>query len=463
MKRLLLNVTISLLLSGCITPFSYQKPDINTPAGWRVLPEQARQQVQLSWWKQFNDPVLTSLIESALRENLDLVIATQRIEEAAGVLQETRSDLYPQLGYGANAGKQQRLETYSPSYQLGITASWQLDLFGQLRAATEASKANVLSAEQTRQSVLLSLVIQVANSYIQLRSLDKQLDIAQNTASTQKESLRIFNLQYQAGVIALLQLNQAQSQYYQAQSAVPRLQNLISQQENALSILLGKNPQSIARGKTLDQLTLPDIPAGLPSDILQQRPDIRAAEQDLVAAQANLAAARLAYFPTISLTGVLGSLSMALSDLLTGPAAFWSLGADLSGPIFSAGSIEGKVNQASAREKQLLAQYQKTIQASFADANNALSAVVKLKAQQDTLKKQVVSLRSYTKLANLSYESGNIPYLEVLNAQQSLFNTELNQVQVQGQAIQAIVNVYAAMGGSWVTEANRLTVSGKTR
>ncbi|MGL5799060.1 MAG: TolC family protein, partial [Plesiomonas sp.] len=232
---------------------------------------------------------------------------------------------------------------------------------------------------------------------------------------------------------------------------------------NALSILLGKNPQSIARGKTLDQLTLPDIPAGLPSDILQQRPDIRAAEQDLVAAQANLAAARLAYFPTISLTGVLGSLSMALSDLLTGPAAFWSLGADLSGPIFSAGGIEGKVNQASAREKQLLAQYQKTIQASFADANNALSAVVKLKAQQDTLKKQVVSLRSYTKLANLSYESGNIPYLEVLNAQQSLFNTELNQVQVQGQAIQAIVNVYAAMGGGWVTEANRLTVSGKTR
>ncbi|MGL5045108.1 MAG: efflux transporter outer membrane subunit, partial [Plesiomonas sp.] len=343
------------------------------------------------------------------------------------------------------------------------TASWQLDLFGQLRAATEASKANVLSAEQARQSVLLSLVIQVANSYIQLRSLDKQLDIAQNTASTQKESLRIFNLQYQAGVITLLQLNQAQSQYYQAQSAVPRLQDLISQQENALSILLGKNPQSIARGKTLDQLTLPDIPAGLPSDILQQRPDIRAAEQDLVAAQANLAAARLAYFPTISLTGVLGSLSMALSDLLTGPAAFWSLGADLTGPIFSAGGIEGKVNQASAREKQLLAQYQKTIQAGFADANNALSAVVKLKAQQDTLQQQVASLRSYTKLANLSYESGNTPYLEVLDAQQSLFSTELNQVQVQGQAIQAIVNVYAAMGGSWVTEANRLTVSGKTR
>ncbi|MGL5006954.1 MAG: efflux transporter outer membrane subunit [Plesiomonas sp.] len=463
MKRLLLNVTISLLVSGCITPFSYQKPDIDTPQNWRILPEQVHQQIPLSWWEQFNDPVLTSLIEHALRENLDLVIATQRIAESAGVLQETRADLYPQLGYGVNVTKQHLFETSSSSYQLGITTSWQFDLFGQLRAATEASKANVLSAEQTRQSVLLSLVIQVANSYIQLRSLDKQLDIAQNTAMTQKESLRIFNLQYHAGVITLLQLNQAQSQYYQAQSAVPRLQDLISQQENALSILLGKNPHAIIRGKTLDQLTLPIIPAGLPSEVLQQRPDIRAAEQNLIAAQANLAAARLAYFPTISLTGALGSLSMAFTDLLTGPAALWSLGADLSGPIFNTGRIEGRVNQTLAQEKQLLAQYQKTIQAGFADTNNALSAVVRLKIELETLEQQVAALRSYTKLANLSYESGSAPYLEVLNAQQSLFNTELNQVQVQGKAMQAIVNVYAALGGSWVTAADRLTVNGSTR
>ena len=321
----------------------------------------------------------------------------------------------------------------------------------------------MLSAEEQRQAVLLTLVTQVANNYIQLLSLDQQLHIARSTAAAQQESLQIFRLQFNAGVISQLQLNQAESQYYQAQSEVPRLQDSIAQQENALSVLLGVNPQAIPRGQTLDGLSLPAIPADLPSTLLQQRPDIRVAEQNLVAAQANLAAARLAYFPTISLTGALGSLSLALTDLLTGPAALWSLGAELAGPIFTAGSIEGQIQQASAQQQQLLAEYQKAIQNAFADANNALSAVVKIKEQQDTLQQQVDSLRSYARLARLSYDSGNTPYLEVLDAEQTLFTTELNQVQVQGQAIQSIVNVYAAMGGGWVTQADSMTVKGKTR
>ncbi|KAB7686544.1 efflux transporter outer membrane subunit [Plesiomonas shigelloides] len=451
------------LLSGCITPFTYEKPKVSTPAEWRVPYSQASKQVQMRWWEQFNDPVLTRLIQTALQQNLDLVIATQRIEEAAGKLIETRSDLYPQLGYGAGASRQRRLGDYTSTYQVGLTASWQLDLFGQLRAATEASKAQMLSAEEQRQAVLLTLVTQVANNYIQLLSLDQQLHIARSTAAAQQESLQIFRLQFKAGVISQLQLNQAESQYYQAQSEVPRLQDSIAQQENALSVLLGVNPQAIPRGQTLDGLSLPAIPADLPSKLLQQRPDIRVAEQNLVAAQANLAAARLAYFPTISLTGVLGSLSLALTDLLTGPAALWSLGAELAGPIFTAGSIEGQIQQASAQQQQLLAEYQKAIQNAFADANNALSAVVKIKEQQDTLQQQVDSLRSYARLARLSYDSGNTPYLEVLDAEQTLFTTELNQVQVQGQAIQSIVNVYAAMGGGWVTQADSMTVKGKTR
>jgi multidrug efflux system outer membrane protein len=296
----------------------------------------------------------------------------------------------------------------------------------------------------------------VANGYVNLRDLDKQLEIAQNTTKTRKESYDLFKLRFEGGVISELELNQVKSEYEQALSTIPQVQKTIAFQENALNLLLGRNPGPVLRGKTIDELTLPAVPAGLPSDLLVNRPDIREAEQNLISANAQIGVAKALYFPSISLTGLFGFASKDLSDLFTGPARTWNWAVPISAPIFTGGAIAGQVKAAEAIQQQVLHQYQKTIQTAFAEVEDSLIDQKRSREQLQAQASQVDSLRQYAQIARLRYENGYTSYIEVLDAERSLFNAELAYTQTQGFLFQALVNLYKAMGGGWIQEAEKM-------
>jgi len=304
-------------------------------------------------------------------------------------------------------------------------------------------------------TVILTLVSSVANSYINLRDLDKQLELTRKTAQSYKESYDIFKLRFEYGIVSEVEVSMSRAQYEQALSNIPFFEKLISQQENALSVLLGRNPGPIPRGKTIDELMLPAVPSGLPSDILVNRPDIRQAEQNLIAANANIGVAKTQYFPSISLTGLLGLASNDLSDLFKGPAKTWSWAVPITAPIFTGGAIAGQVKSAEAVQQQALLTYQQAIQAAFREVDDALVDQKRTREQLDSLVQQVESLRQYANLAWLRYDNGYTSYLEVLDAQSRLYNAELTHAQTQGVLFQALVNLYKAMGGGWVIEADR--------
>ncbi|MGH8471021.1 MAG: efflux transporter outer membrane subunit, partial [Gammaproteobacteria bacterium] len=323
-------------LSGCaaVGP-DYVRPEVDSPQAWRVGYEEAAGIADRRWWEQFRDPVLNRLIETALRENYDVRIAAARVEQFLGQLRTARSTFFPQIGAAAATGGQRETEQGPgafPSnvsnpfnfYEAQLNTNWEIDVFGRIRRATESARAQALSADETRRAVILSVVTGVASSYIVLRALDRQLEISQATARNYGETKRIFDLRFKGGIVAQVEVAQIESQYQQALAAIPAFERQIALQENLLSILLGRNPAPILRGKALDQLASPGIPSGLPSSLLDRRPDIRATEQDLIAANAQIGVARSLYFPTISLTSLVGAASVSLSSLFTGPAGVWA-------------------------------------------------------------------------------------------------------------------------------------------
>lgn len=450
-------------LPACTVLDEFQRPNVEAPVAWRVDLATVEQAADLAWWEGFEDPVLVDLVRAALATGTDLRIAAARVEQAAAVLAQTQAGRLPQIGYGAGIARQKPGRNDAgalPSgstYQGTLNVSWEADLFGRLRLATDAARARLLASEEGRQATVLALVANVASAYIRLRDLDHRLEIARATAQTQARSLRIFGLQHQAGIISLLQLNQAQSQFEQAQAAIPELERAIGQTENLIAVLVGRNPGPVPRGKNLADLAAPAIPAGLPSELLMRRPDLRQAEQQLRAAHADVGAARARHFPSLSLTGALGLLSSAAGDLFSGPARLWSFAGSLGGPLYSGGAIEGQIAQAEGAQREAIARYDQAIQNAFADVNDALLDVQKLLEESQARRRQVEALRSYARLARLSYESGNSPYLEVLNAEQTLFGAELQKAQADGARLQAIVRVFSAMGGGWVASADRIS------
>ncbi len=461
MRFVLLWLFSTITLAGCLVGPDYQRPEVETPSAWRFEEAEVRELSDTLWWEQFGDPVLNELIRSAVQENKDLRIAAARIEEFLGRLGATRAALYPQVGAEATAGREGRSgvapftggvgdNQTDNSYQAFITASWEIDLWGRIRRASEAARAELLGQEEARFGVILSLVSSVANSYINLLNLDRQLEIARETARTRKETLALFELRFEGGVISELELSQVRSEYQAALAVIPRLENLIAQQENALSVLLGRNPGAIPRGCRLDELRLPAVPAGLPSDLLAQRPDIRQAEQNLVAANARIGVARAAYFPAISLTGVLGTVSAELSDLFSGDSKAWNYSVPLSVPIFTAGRIKGEVRAAEAVQRQALAAYEQTVQNAFREVEDALVGQSRARAEVAVLAQQVAALRSYAELARLRYEEGYASYIEVLDAERSLFDVELSYERSRSALLQALVQMYKALGGGWV-------------
>ena len=456
-------------LAGCISVGpDYSRPEVAVPATWRVDLPEAEEVVDTAWWEQFDDPVLNDLIQTALQGNLDVRIAAARIDQFIGLLRAARSQGLPQIGYGANVSRNRTSEVGMPPlspvldpvfnlYQGMLSASWQIDLFGRVRRLTEAAQAQVYASEQAQRGVVLSLVTGVATSYITLRGLDRQLEIARATASNFGETLRIFELRYRDGLVSQTELSQVRSQYKLAQSTIPAVEQQIAIVENGISILLGRNPGPIPRGKSVSELVLPVIPADLPSTLRERRPDILQAEQNLVSANANVGATRALYYPTISLTGALGSVSTAFGDFLSGPAALWSVAAGLTGPIFTSGAIEGQVQSAEAQKRQAELVYRQTVLGAFNDTNNALVSSQKTIEQTGFQQQRVDALREFARLSSLKFEDGLIGYLEVLISENDLFSAELALASLQASRYNQVISVYQAMGGGWVDIADSRT------
>jgi len=467
MRNVILSFLMTLAFLGCMVGPNYRRPEVETPPSWRFEEREAREVANAAWWEQFDDPVLNKLIQIALEENKDVKIAAARVEEFTGRYRTTRASLLPQVDAGAGAGRSRVTErgatpldgTINPanSFQIFLNANWEIDLWGKLRRATQAARADLLSTEEGRRAVILTLVTSVASAYVNLRDLDMQLEIAKRTARSREESYRLFQLRFRGGTISELELNQVKSEYEQALSTIPFIEKTIAQQENGLSVLLGRNPGPIPRGKMIDKLVLPAVPAALPSGLLTNRPDIRQAEQDLIASNARIGVARSQYFPSISLTSSFGYASTDLSKLFTGPAKAWSFAAPLTAPLFTAGAISGQVKSAKAAQRQALLRYQQFIQTAFREVEDALIDQKRSREQLEIEAQQVVTLRNYARIARLRFDSGYTSYIEVLDAERSLFNVELAHAQTKGVLFQALVNLYKAMGGGWVVEADRLT------
>ena len=457
------------LLSGCLLGPDYKRPELAAPEQYRYTPP--RDQVSPSaadtaWWKQFGDPQLDALIDEALANNLDVVAAAARVDQFYGALGITRSALFPQVGADLS-GSRNRASSLSAAgapatnpynaVQASLLASWELDFFGRTRRLTESATAQLRGSEAFRRGTVLSLVAAVTSGYVNLRDLDRQVEVARDTVRLRQDSLTLFEKRFKGGVVSELELSQARSEYATALRTLPTLEQSAAQQENALSVLVGRNPGPIARGRAIDQLAMPPVPAGLPSELIERRPDLVAAEQSLIAANARIGAAKAAYFPSISLTGAFGGASRSLSDLSSGSARVWSYGLDISVPIFTAGAIAGQVESAEAVQRESLAQYRKAVQTGFQETEDALVGVGKTQLAREAARQQTDALANYARLARKRYDGGYSSYLEVLDAERSLFNAQLDLAQSQANVLLQAAALYKAMGGGWVDLADQTT------
>jgi multidrug efflux system outer membrane protein len=446
----------------------YRRPDIEVPPAWRLGSTEAGEISNIAWWEEFQDPVLSGLVRTALENNKDLAIATANIDQASAQYGIVRSAQFPQVSAGVSASRNRSSanaavpggETFS-DYNINLSASFELDVWGKLRRASESARASLLASEQGKGTVVLTVVTSVANGYIQLRALDRQLEIAQRTSQSFREVTRLQKLRFEEGAVPESDYRQAQSQYQAAVAQVPELERQIARQENFLSVLLGRNPGPIERGREIDAMLFPAVPGGLPASLLERRPDIRQAEQNLVAANADIGVAKAAYFPDISLTALLGLESAQLSNLFKGPSKAWSFGAGLLQPIFNAGRIDSQVAQAEALQREALYVYQRSIISAFQDVENALIDRTKFGQIRDEQAINVEALRRFRDLADLRYREGATIYLEVANAEQSLFNAQLSYVATQSQLFQSYATLYKAMGGGWEAQARLVGSSGE--
>jgi outer membrane protein, multidrug efflux system len=460
--------------NGCAVGPNYKRPTVNVPVTYRgATAEESREPSQQNatpaptqqsaaslgdekWWDVFQDPELQNLIRTALKNNYDVRIAATRVLEAQAQLGITRADQYPSLGVGGSIADERSPKIGPiPAYEVGLgqltaSAAWNLDFWGRYRRATESARANLLANEWAQKQVVSTLVANVATSYFQLRQLDLELEISKRTLGSRSESLKLTQTLEQHGINSMLDVRQSEQLVYTAAEEVPDFERQIAQQENAISILLGKNPGDIPRGlKLTEQPHAPEVPAGLPSSLLERRPDIRQAEQNLVSANAQIGVARSAYFPQISLTGSAGFETPALTSLFTGPAAVWTFGASLTQPIFEGGRIKNNVRFTEAQREQFLLSYQQTIQGAFRDVSNALVAYQKdreFRVQQEQL---LDSAQDAAHLSEVRFKAGTTDYLEVLTNETNSFAAELGLAQAQGNELIALVQLYQSLGGGW--------------
>ncbi|MFY9531463.1 MAG: efflux transporter outer membrane subunit [Candidatus Acidiferrales bacterium] len=448
--------------SGCAVGPKYARPSVSVPATYRGLTDDQIAKSERDslgdeeWSKVFQDQELQGLIRTALKQSYDVRIAAARVLEARAQLGITRADQFPSLSGGGNITSQRSVASGPlPGFeqttgQLNVSASWNLDFWGRYRRATEEQRARLLAQEWARQAVISSLVANVAGSYFQLRELDLELEISKRTLGSRTESLKLTAMRTEHGIDTMLDERQAEQLVYTAAAQVPDLERQIEQQENALSILLGNNPGAIPRGSKLtEQPHAPEVPAGLPSSLLERRPDLREAEQNLIAANAQVGVARAAYFPQISLTGTAGYQSSALTNLFTGPAGIWNFGGSLAQPIFEGGRLRSNVRLAEAQHQEMLLAYEQTIQGAFRDVSDALVAYRKNREFRIQEEKLTESARDAAQLSEQRFNAGATDYLEVLTNETNYFSDELTLVQAQFNELQALVQLYQALGGGW--------------
>ncbi len=449
-------------LGGCAVGPDYQRPELDTPAAYIQPVEEGESLANAPWWELFQDPQLRQLIRAALEENQDLGIAAARVEEFRAVLGVTRASQFPSLDASASAARVDGSDKIFPgnlidgavdNYRLRADVFFEVDLFGRLRRATESARAQLLATEEARRSVTISLVAGVASTYMLLRDLDAQLDIALRTEQARSDSLAIIQARFDRGTVPRLDLNQAEIELAVASAAAAAAERAVAQTEHALSLLLGRNPGRIVRGLPLDRQVMPPaIPAGLPSELLQRRPDVLAAEASLAAQTARIGVAQAARWPSLSLTGAFGYESGELSDLTETGADFWSVGAGLLAPVFNAGRLKSQVEAERARTEQALLAYEQTVQRAFAEVEDALVAVRTYRDEHAARQRQLAAARSAARLSRARYDGGVTSYLEVLDTERSLFSAELAESQTLRLYFDAVIGLYKALGGGWNPE-----------
>ncbi len=460
-KQILVAAFLVLLCSGCAVGPNYRKPSVPVPPEYRGVSAGQTGKSGASfgdqkWWDAFQDETLRDLIQTALKQNYDVRIAAARILEARAQLGITRADQFPSVAANASAvnekiPKSVGLPSVETSANQGsLSFAWELDFWGKFRRATEAARANLLSQEWAQRQVISSLVSDVATAYFQLRELDLELEISRRTLASRQDSLRLTQILADGGATSLLDVRQAEQLVYTAAASIPDLERRIEQQENFISILLGENPRAVTRGRKLvDQPHAPEVPAGLPSSLLERRPDIREAEQQLIAANAQIGVAKADYFPRISLTAAGGYQSSALTGLFAGPAGLWAFGGSAIQPVFEGGRIRNRVRFARAHTEEATLFYRRTVQQAFRDVSDAL--VGYRKSQEFRIQQQHLthSAEEATKLSNMRYKGGATSYLEVLDSETRYFSAQLSLAQSQLQELESLVQIYRSLGGGW--------------
>jgi multidrug efflux system outer membrane protein len=465
--RLLSKVAVAaiwpLILSGCMLGPDYERPQVPEPDAFRGVEGQAQAEsiADASWSTVANDPVMQELIRVAIEKNLDLRTATARVTEARARYGIAQSFMYPEFGVTGGYTSQQdsqladlpqggASDSSYENWNAGVQVSWELDFFGRIRRESEAAFAQYLATEQGQRAVLVSLVGDVASNYLLMRQLDLELEIARQTVVSNEETVRFYRNRLQGGLSNRLELDTAVANLARTNNLIPQFERQIAITENALSLLLGKPPGPIERGETLSARHMPaTIPVGLPAALLERRPDVLAAEQQLVAANANVGAAKALFFPRISLTGLYGSVSGDFSDLMNNDAEVWSVSPSLFAPIFQGGRISRNYEASKAVYEQAFAQYQKSALNGYREVANALIALRTFGDARVILQTGVDALQDAATLARLRYEAGLASYLEILNADQQLIDQRILLAEARGQELRAFVELYRALGGGW--------------
>jgi outer membrane protein, multidrug efflux system len=462
-STLTLSLLATILSLGCVVGPKYVKPSITPPPEFRgaSTPGDGNSVADLKWFEVFQDPQLQDLLKKALQNNYDLREAAARIEEAHAQLGITRADQFPTIGGSAGVtttrtsanGPFALPENFDTSRSYGSIAlnlaSYEVDLWGRLRNATAASKAELLGSQENRKTVITSVISDVTTSYYDLLELDTQLEIAKRTLATREQSLRLIKAREQAGAASTLDVRQGEQLVEVAAESIPSIEQQVEQTENRLQLLLGESPGPIMRTRLLEQKAMPAVPAGMPSKLLERRPDIQAAEQNLIASNAMIGVARAAYFPTISLTAVFGFQSNQLSSLFTGPNKAWEFAPQVAQPIFNGGRIRSNVAFAKAQQNLALVQYQRSIQTAFREVSDSLVQYEKVKDVRGKQEQLVATLQDRSRLSYVRYRGGADTLLSALDADRDLFDAELHLAELRRDELVSVVQIYRSLGGGW--------------
>lgn len=457
------------LLAGCMMGPDYRRPAVDLPAAYRgdgAAPASQTQPASLGdvpWWEVFQDPVLQDLIRQALANNLDLKQAIARVEQARAQVQVVGAPLYPQVGYGANVSRQntptitpERVDnlTYT-GYSGSANLSWEIDFWGKVRRASEAAQAELLATEESQRGVMITLLSEVATTYFRLLAADRELEIARATVGLYQSTLDLFRDRYTGGASSLLPVNRTAAQLANAAANIPQFERQVTTYENKLSVLLGKVPGPVPRGAKLDVHRVPPpVPPGLPARLLERRPDVKQAEDVLIAENAKIGVAKANFFPSISLTGLLGGQHSQVSSLLSGSTTLWGLGAGLVGPIFTGGALTGELQAQEARWKRAQASYEQTVLTALAEVSDALTARQQLQLVRVQRDIAVKELASSVQISLDRYLLGLATYFEVLQIQEQLYSTQLALTQTEADQLTNVVQLYRALGGGWQMEIN---------